>query len=206
MPYLATNLTEFWRRWHISLSGWFRDYVYTPLAINRRYWGTWGTVYALCICFLLIGLWHGPEWKYLLFGILQGIVLSAEVLTRKIRKRITRQLPATVADGMGILLTFCFFSLCCVLFQASDVSQALKIYHDLIFNFSAQNNSLDYVREILLFSLPAVFMQIVQFKKNHLLAVLQLPVWGRGAAYFIMYYLLTVYGVEGGKEFVYFQF
>jgi D-alanyl-lipoteichoic acid acyltransferase DltB (MBOAT superfamily) len=206
MPYLAPNLTELWRRWHISLSGWFRDYVYTPLAINRRYWGTWGTVYALFICFVLIGLWHGPEWKYILFGILQGIVLSYEVITRKIRRRITRQLPAFITNGIGVMFTFSFFSLCCVLFKAIDVSQALRIYYDLIFNFSTHYNSLEFLRQILLFSLPMVLMQFLQFKKNDLLAVLQLPAWGRGVSYFIMYYLLVVYGVEGGKEFIYFQF
>jgi len=206
MPYFSPNLTELWRRWHISLSGWFKDYVYTPIAINRRYWGTWGTLYALFICFLLIGLWHGPEWKYILFGILQGIVLSAELLTRKMRKRIARRLSAPIADVAGILLTFSFFSLCCVLFQAADVSQALRIYHDLIFNFSPHDISVEYARQILLFSLPAVLVQFLQYKKNDLLAVLQLPVWWRGSLYFAMYYLLVVYGVEGGKEFVYFQF
>jgi len=206
MPFTSRSVTELWRRYHISLSTWFRDYVYSPLAISKRYWGIWGPAYALCICFLLIGLWHGAEWKFMVFGLLQGVVLSYEMATRKRKKGLTQWLPLPARMVAEKLSTFVFFSFCCIFIQAADVSHACRFIHDMLFHFTVRSSSLACAQAVLFFALPMVLMQLLQSKKQDLLAVLQLPAAGRAIIYFVMYYLLVVYGVEGGKEFMYFQF
>src|SRR5207237_8333082 len=77
-PYISRSLTEFWRRWHISLSTWIRDYLYIPLGGNRG--SAWRTHLNLWICFLLCGLWHGAAWNFVLWGAYQGVFLTLDRL------------------------------------------------------------------------------------------------------------------------------
>jgi alginate O-acetyltransferase complex protein AlgI len=98
-PYVARSITEFWRRWHISLSTWFRDYLYIPLGGNRR--GTTRTYRNLIIVFALCGLWHGASWSFLLWGLYHGAFL---VLERVGRGRLSSRLPAPLAHLWTLLI------------------------------------------------------------------------------------------------------
>ena len=89
-PYSSGSLTEFWRRWHISLSSWFRDYLYIPLGGNRG--GTLRTYRNLLIVFFLTGLWHGAAWTYVCWGLYHGAFLIAERIA--LRGRLDRRQPA----------------------------------------------------------------------------------------------------------------
>src|SRR5262249_14504842 len=80
LPFLAVNVSDFWRRWHISLSTWIRDYLYIPLGGSRR--GRWVTCRNLLLTMGLAGLWHGANWNYVLFGLLQGTMLAAHAAFR----------------------------------------------------------------------------------------------------------------------------
>ena len=73
-------MQDFWRRWHISLTSFIRDYLFLPIAIKRRYWGKWGIIYAFTISFSLVGLWHGASWNFILWGVLHGVFLITEHL------------------------------------------------------------------------------------------------------------------------------
>ncbi len=85
-PYSAQSITDFWRRWHISLSRWFRDYVYIPLGGNRE--GPWKTYRNLMTIFILCGLWHGADWTFLVWGLYHGLLLVAERLLGPLRSRV----------------------------------------------------------------------------------------------------------------------
>src|SRR3546814_688367 len=85
-PYGARSVTEFWRRWHISLSTWFRDYVYIPLGGSRR--GQWLTARNIAVVFLLSGLWHGANWTFVVWGGLHGLALILVLWTRQPRERV----------------------------------------------------------------------------------------------------------------------
>ncbi len=89
-PYFSPSLTEFWRRWHISLSTWFRDYLYLPLGGNRV--PRWRWMVNVMVVFVVSGLWHGANWTFVLWGALHGLYLLFEVVTRPIRDRIARRL------------------------------------------------------------------------------------------------------------------
>jgi alginate O-acetyltransferase complex protein AlgI len=135
-PFISKNITEFWRRWHISLSSWFNDYLFTPLVIAKRDWGKWSVVFALLITFLLSGLWHGAGWPFLIYGLLYGIAVSFEFLTKKTRLRVSRKIPVVIYNTVSILLTFSFVTFALVFFRAGTFSRVKQVFKTLFsFNF-----------------------------------------------------------------------
>jgi alginate O-acetyltransferase complex protein AlgI len=120
MPYLATSITEFWRRWHITLSRWLRDYLYVPLGGNRK--GERRTYVNLLITMLLGGLWHGAAWTFVLWGMLHGIALAIHKLWSRIPRR---ESIATKIGGWAI--TYSFVCLAWVFFRAADFATAATI-------------------------------------------------------------------------------
>ena len=115
-PYIATSITDFWRRWHISLSSWFRDYVYIPLGGNRR--KTPRVIFNLMVVWLLTGLWHGAAWNFVLWGVFYGVLLIFEKYV--LGDRLNR-IPTPVRGLVTMLLIMCGW----VLFSAPDLTGAL---------------------------------------------------------------------------------
>ena len=111
-PYRAASLQDFWRRWHISLSSWLRDYLYIPLGGSRH--GLWRICLNLMATMLLGGLWHGASWNFVIWGALHGSVLAAERLWREFRPKDWPPLPA----WLGILITFHIVLLGWIFFRA----------------------------------------------------------------------------------------
>ena len=132
-PFLSTTVAEFWRNWHISMSSWFRDYVFTPLRMHWRRYPTAGMTGALMIAFLLIGIWHGAGWGFVLFGTTHGLLVASSALTLKYRENIRGRLhiPAAVVRLNGIICTFILVLLTLVLYRANSLYDAEDIYRDL---------------------------------------------------------------------------
>ncbi|HRV96126.1 MAG TPA: MBOAT family O-acyltransferase, partial [Anaerolineae bacterium] len=127
MPYLSKDITEFWRRWHISLSSWLRDYVYISLGGNRK--GTIRTYANLMITMILGGLWHGASWNFVIWGALHGFALAFHKFWRSKTK-------GTTVIGLALLswlITFSFVTLAWVLFRAQDWSTMMTVYGKLFF-------------------------------------------------------------------------
>ena len=112
-PYLSKSITEFWRRWHMSLGSWFRDYVYIPLGGNRVSRGRW--IFNILVVWMLTGAWHGAAWNFVLWGLLYGLFLLMEKWVPALQK-----LPAILRHGYVLLATVLGF----VLFNAESVAQA----------------------------------------------------------------------------------
>lgn len=121
-PYKATNIQEFWHRWHMTLSRWLRDYVYIPLGGNRE--GPVRLYFNLILTFVLGGLWHGAGWTFILWGALHGLALSLH----RFWTNSDMRLPAPA----GWLLTFLFVHLALVFFRAEDVSTALSVFNAML--------------------------------------------------------------------------
>ncbi len=130
-PYAAVGFSDFWRRWHITLSSWLRDYVYIPLGGNRH--GVGRTYAALMATMLLGGLWHGANWTFVIWGGLHGLYLSVE---RALRTRI-RWRPGPIAFALLGLLTFALTNIAWVFFRAHDLAKALVILGGM-FGLNAQ--------------------------------------------------------------------
>ncbi|PYG89156.1 D-alanyl-lipoteichoic acid acyltransferase DltB (MBOAT superfamily) [Ruminiclostridium sufflavum DSM 19573] len=132
-PYLSKSIAEFWRRWHISLSTWFKDYVYIPLGGNRcsaprRYFN-------LFITFMLSGLWHGANWTYIIWGALNGIYQIISLMTRNIRNKILvftklEKVP-NIHKSIQIVFTFSLTMFAWIFFRAANIRQAIYIIRNM---------------------------------------------------------------------------
>ena len=132
-PYFSRSIAEFWSRWHISLSTWFRDYVYIPLGGNRTV--KWRWYYNLFITFLVSGLWHGANWTFVVWGALHGAYLIAAIVTAGMRRRLLGPVyrrPGVKAVAQ-MVITFHLVLLGWVFFRANDLGDALLILERIIF-------------------------------------------------------------------------
>lgn len=129
-PFLSRTLPEFWRTWHMTLSGWFRDYVFVPLQFQLRNSGAVGLALALILTFTLVGLWHGAAPQYALFGVMHGIMVSYSTLTIRARDEFSDFLhvPHWLRNGFRTVMTFCAVTLTFVVFRAETLSDAGYIY------------------------------------------------------------------------------
>lgn len=124
-PYKAVDITEFWRRWHMTLSRFLRDYLYIPLGGNRQ--GPWRRQVNLAVTMLLGGLWHGAGWNFVIWGGLHGLFLVANHGWRDFKSRIGWPEGGTIATILGVLLTFSCVNIAWVFFRAPDLDTALKV-------------------------------------------------------------------------------
>jgi alginate O-acetyltransferase complex protein AlgI len=134
-PYLAASIADFWRRWHISLSTWFRDYVYFPLGGNRC--GIAKNCFNLAVVFLISGLWHGANWTFIVWGALHAAFIITYVLTETPRTRFAAALrpqDRNIMDFLGWLLTFNLVAIAWVFFRAANLSDALLIVRKIFTN------------------------------------------------------------------------
>src|ERR1035437_1624708 len=207
-PLLAKNLSDFWRRWHISLSSWVHDYIFNPIAFNRREWGNWGVFYALLISFIVIGIWHGPTWNYVLFGIIQAVALIYEVVTRKVRKKISKKIPSIIYNNVSIMLTFLYVSFSLIIFRTATFSKALDII-DRIFSRPGKL-FFDKPSTILFILIGCGIMIIYDIQEEFKMVRFSLFSNKNWIVQHISYALLLIYilvaGVFDGGQFVYFSF
>jgi len=133
-PYFADSISEFWRRWHISLSTWFRDYVYIPLGGNRVAKPRWA--FNLFITFLISGLWHGADWTYIIWGALHGSYFVLSALTEPFWKHLSAlarldRLPQ-LKTAISTLITFSLVTFAWIFFRAASLPDALYIVRHLV--------------------------------------------------------------------------
>lgn len=205
-PYFATTITDFWRRWHISLSTWLRDYLYIPLGGNRK--GTSRMYVNLMITMFLGGIWHGASWTFVIWGTLQGIMLCLSKATLPHRDRLCERLriPRPFVLASRMLVTFHLVCLSWVFFRANTVGDAFYILRHLFDGWPRL--FLDPM--VLSHGIPALgillLVQIWQTRRPVRESVARLWVPARWALYAIVVFAIVLFGVDGGSQFIYFQF
>jgi alginate O-acetyltransferase complex protein AlgI len=130
-PFSAVNITDFWRRWHLTLSAWLRDYLFTPLSLKLRNWGTFGLMFSAFITFVICGFWHNANVTFIIWGGFQGIAMVWDILTRKIRTNLKKKINIGLYRFISIFITFHFLCFTFVIFRATDVSAAMKMYEKI---------------------------------------------------------------------------
>lgn len=123
-PYAAANITEYWRRWHMSLSKWLNEYLFFPLSFSLRSWKRWGTVLAVLITFIISGFWHGTSVNYTFWGALHGIALSWDIASSGIRDTIKKQMPSWIYKPISVVLTFLFLAISGIYFRLENMETA----------------------------------------------------------------------------------
>jgi hypothetical protein len=133
-PFRATDLPDFWRRWHISLTSWLTDYLFTPLRMRLRHLGTFGLALAILINMFAVGIWHGPTLTYAAFGILNGLLMIGSILTLKPRLAFLKRHPALAAlrAWTAPLVTFHLMVIGWILFRADSFRSAMAYFAGLI--------------------------------------------------------------------------
>lgn len=197
-PYLSTSITEFWRRWNMTLSAWLRDYLYIPLGGNRK--GAARTYTNLFLVMLLGGLWHGAAWKFALWGICHGLLLAAERLIWQKRQTQSRWLKA-----LGGVYCFLTVSLLWMTFLLPDIPALSAFFRGLTTTEVAPMMNIPFAA--LLYSAPVVLLHLVGWVKEHrpaLYSVVRHP-WAEGMLYGLMLFLL-LNNAGAPTGFIYFQF
>ncbi|HEY7326366.1 MAG TPA: MBOAT family protein [Gemmataceae bacterium] len=213
MPFLAPNIAEFWKRWHMSLSSWLRDYIFIPLGGSRN--GEWKTRRNLIITLTICGLWHGAAWQFVGFGFLQGWLLIVHRAFRKWCKhkpKLDGPLRSPLGTISRVTFTFLCFCLSLIVFRSSSFGHAFEMYTRL---FTAAPHALlpaspdNLLPPMFGFWLTASIMLI-----GHLLGrsgiwirpALRLPAPMLGFSYALLFGLALLLEPQGAKPFIYFQF
>ncbi len=206
LPYFSTSLRELWRRWHISLSTWLRDYLYIPLGGNRR--GKGRTCLNLIITMVLGGLWHGAAWNFVLWGFYHGILLAIHRLLYLSRRKLNlgKWLGEKPYFLIRVLFTFHLVCLGYLMFRANSLSQIGILLKSLFFHFTLTPLSVEWGMKILFFSGTVWIIQIIQFWKKDIFAHLKLKPLPQVFLYVYLTLWVIIFGVTGGQEFIYFQF
>ncbi|MCX6733862.1 MAG: MBOAT family protein [Candidatus Peregrinibacteria bacterium] len=214
-PYFSRSISEFWRRWHISLSSWFKDYIYIPLGGNRV--SKVRNYVNILIVFLVSGLWHGASWNFVIWGFLHGVYLIFEDMFRRMRFYISKyfrfSFPTFFSDVLGLIVTFALVNIAWVFFRAKTLAGAMYILRHMFDistygHFFAQMNSVFNDQYSLGVSGVAVLVLIVYefitrtithafLRNSYFLAFLS----------FLLVISLLAFGVfDTQVEFIYFQF
>ena len=211
-PFFARNVGEFWRRWHISLSSWCNDFIFSPFIVKYRKYGNKAAIAGIFITFYVIGIWHGANWTFVAVGLLQGIAISYEFATRRKRLQIASRLPQGLVTFVSRTLTYLFFSLTLVFFNSQNIHDAFyflsHIFSDFRFNLSGNK---------LIYDSASFFVAIIAFGVIYIKEMLQemkvdvpsyfygLPRGLRWTGYYLM--MAAVFYYSGaGDAFVYLQF
>ena len=209
-PYFSRDIAEFWRRWHISLSTWFRDYLYIPLGGSRG--GTWMKVRNTFIIFIVSGFWHGANWTFIMWGVLNAIYFLPLLLTNNNRNNLE-----TVAQGKLIpnikelsfmLLTFGLTVFAWIFFRAENIEHAFS-YVSEIFSSSLFSPIQEFdLKTIKLIFLIVILVFIEWIGRNHLYALegmLRYQQFVRWIFYIVLILMIIIF--RGSRqEFIYFQF
>lgn len=207
-PYFSRDIAEFWRRWHISLSTWFRDYLYIPLGGSQG--GLKSKIKNTFIIFIVSGFWHGANWTFIFWGFLNALFFLPLLLSGKNRKHVdafkSESLFKSTKEIFQIILTFGLTSFAWVFFRADTISEAFYYILGIFSNslFSVPENFPTVTITLVVLFIGAEWLQK---NKNHGLEFLngQLTVPARWMIYLLLCFLILMFGGTQ-QEFIYFQF
>jgi D-alanyl-lipoteichoic acid acyltransferase DltB (MBOAT superfamily) len=209
-PYFSRDIAEFWRRWHISLSSWFRDYLYIPLGGSRK--GTDKAITNTFIIFLVSGLWHGANWTFIIWGLLHAIYFMPLLLLRRNRYNTGPISPNSIVPSLKVALQICFtFCLTCfawIFFRAPDLGTAFTFIAGLFthpfYNGDEVKQLISYLPVMIGFLFTAEWISRND-SIEHLFDRFKTPIV-RYLFYIIIALLIILFGTFNDTAFIYFQF
>jgi D-alanyl-lipoteichoic acid acyltransferase DltB (MBOAT superfamily) len=220
-PFHSTSMIEFWRRWHMSLMSWFRDYVYIPLGGNRV--GKWRWYYNIFFTFTLSGLWHGAGWGYVLWGSLNGCYLIFSDWTKNLRKRGVQGIRLDrfpkFHHGLQIAFTFLLFCFTLIIFRSKSLSDAFYVITHLGTGLGSSEGIKMSIRslydlgldryQLIFLAISMLVMELVEGiepLRNMRQMFFNKPVLFRWAMYYLIILFLIFFGEYNDHAFIYFQF
>jgi D-alanyl-lipoteichoic acid acyltransferase DltB (MBOAT superfamily) len=212
-PYYSRSVSEFWHRWHISLSTWFRDYLYIPLGGSRVSEARW--YFNILVTFCISGLWHGANWTYVVWGLLNGVYILAGTATRDGRNRFFAALGVTednrLRRALQVPLTFGLITAAWVVFRARNLTDAGYVLTHFWRNWDFGNIKTEQflMRQMPVAIAAIVLLELVQWLNGRVRLVTvidRLPVIPRWACCLGFVVLVILFGIFRNAQFIYFQF
>ncbi len=212
-PFFSQNIAEYWRRWHISLTSWLTEYVFTPLSIAFRDYGSYGLFLAILLNFVLVGLWHGANWTFVVFGIINGCLYIPLIMAGTMNKKkpvAKGKLLPSLTEFRNLAVTFTIVMFTDVLFRSDSFLQAAH-YISHIFSPSLFSTPHLQVNNTALFALmfvPVLFgTEWVQREEEHGLKLEKVKSrWLRWIVYYALIFSIIMFGAFSNAAFIYFQF
>jgi D-alanyl-lipoteichoic acid acyltransferase DltB (MBOAT superfamily) len=202
-PYLARNINEFWQRWHISLSTWFRDYMYIPLGGNRVKLPRW--LLNILLVFLISGLWHGANWTFVIWGGIFGIAYLVENFWNRLINNPKRLSTFKLWHVLLIIKTFIIVTFAWIFFRSENLDKAFEIFKAIGQNWEVKN-TLDVIHFLWIFFAFFIVMDIFLYNSRFDIKINKFAFPVRWLIYMILMYAIIFYcGVED-FPFIYFQF
>lgn len=215
-PFFAQNIADYWRRWHISLTSWLTEYVFTPLSISFRDYGKAGLIMAIIINFVICGIWHGANWTFVLFGLIHGVYFIPLILRGTLFKKVKGTAPGMLPNFKefgNMLATFALVVFAEISFRADSLSHAWGFYKHL---FSLSLFSPPVLSDIMTTGTCSAFILIMlgaewlQRKKDHALqfgpVLTTFRLYYRTLIVSLLVWAILIWSVTDNKSFIYFQF
>jgi D-alanyl-lipoteichoic acid acyltransferase DltB (MBOAT superfamily) len=212
VPLLSLSVIEYWRRWHITLSTWFDDYLFTPIVIEKRHWGRWAVVYGLFVTFFFSGLWHGAAWTFVVWGLLHGLAMTIEFLTSRWKLNpqsiLGKQLFSLARWG----ITFSFLCFTWIFFRSTSLHQAFTVISRITGRHTGAGLPEEFrERALLVYGLFGIICIVLAdlktkfYPEKHLFLYHPRPAI-RLFACTTLIVLILLLGIFNGNQFIYFQF
>lgn len=213
-PYLATSIKQFWRRWHISLTSWFTDYVYKPLGGSRK--GIVRKMLNTMIVFGVSGLWHGASWHYVAWGILHGIYQNIGTALDRFHNKNQPKEMTILGKIARIVMTFMITDIAWVFFRAESCGQAIGFFRQMFISFREQS-LLKFglqIHDWLILGMAVVILLIVDVMHENGIRfrekIFAMPIYFRWIVYMLAVWGVLIFGIYGveydASQFIYFQF
>ena len=199
-PYLSKNISEFWHRWHISLSTWFRDYLYIPLGGNRVRILRW--VLNIMLVFVISGFWHGANWTFIIWGAIHGLLFLAERAGEKVVSIKDSQKP--LVNALRVLKTFVLVLIAWVFFRSESAEIGLQILGNVFGSGGEQNISIEPI-VLFLFAL-FIISDVLLYNKRFDRWIDKRHVLVRWTIYSVMLFCIVAFAGHFNHPFIYFQF
>ena len=204
-PYFSKNISEFWKKWHTSLTSWFRDYLFIPMGGSKR--SNIITIRNIFIVFMISALWHGASWNFLIWGFIHAICyLPLYLLKNSSSEKLNRSIISKFIKLFKIIITFSFVTFAWIFFRSEGVSNALNYINRLFFNFT---DGVSFSRKESFSIFYIIFLLIIDYflsKNNNSLSLQIKSRTIRWLFYSFLIFLIGIYMQTNTTNFIYFQF
>ncbi len=208
VPYISRNPSEFWKRWHISLSSWLLDYLYIPLGGNRK--GRCRTYINLIFTMILGGLWHGASWHFVIWGGLHGIALAVHKLFREWKSKrchiFQNKWVSYMSSTISMIMTYCFVTICWIFFRTQDLTTAYMILKRMFHLY----NGIHYIYIFsVVYGLLVFGVHMIVLKRNSgngYYPIIDLSKFRNKFLLCLLIWIIVIFSYDGDNAFIYFQF
>ncbi len=211
-PFVSTSTSDLWRRWHMSLSFWVRDYLFMPISMSLRKWKQWGIYVSLAVTFLLLGLWHGLGLSFAIYGLIQGVIICLEMKFGFVRTWLYKHLGHGMSDTLFIARTYLLFALSLIFFKLPSVKDAFYFISHISFKAdeSWKEMNIGIPDHNCIVAGSSFFLLLVfeyfNSKTNLMQKLGQQPAWIRWTVYYLLVIALFSLAKFDNEDFIYLQF